>query len=39
MERYASLNSSRGVISTDALDGLSDEAIQTFQSDQSMSRF
>jgi hypothetical protein len=35
LERYASLNSSRGVVSTDALDGLPDEAIQSFPADQS----
>jgi hypothetical protein len=27
-ERHSSLNSSRGVVSTDALDGMSDEEIQ-----------
>jgi hypothetical protein len=37
-ERHLSLNSSRGVISTDALDGLSDEAIQSFLADQPLSR-
>jgi hypothetical protein len=32
------MNSYRGVISTDALDGLSDEAVQSFLADQSVSR-
>jgi hypothetical protein len=32
VERHASLNSSRGVVSTDALDGLSDEAVQSVRS-------
>jgi hypothetical protein len=38
VERHASLNSSTGVISTDALDGLSYEAIQSFLADLSVSR-
>jgi hypothetical protein len=37
-ERHVSLNSSGGVISTDFLDGLSDEAVQSFHADQSLSR-
>jgi hypothetical protein len=38
VERHVSLNSFRGVISTDTLDGLSDEAIQSFLADQSVSK-
>jgi hypothetical protein len=38
VDRHVSLNSSREVISTDALDRISDEAVQCFLSDQSVSR-
>jgi hypothetical protein len=38
VERHASLNFSGGVFSTDALNSISDEAIQSFLADQSVSR-
>jgi hypothetical protein len=38
VDGHVSLNSSWGVISTDALDGLSDEAIQSFLADQTLTK-
>jgi len=37
-ERHSSLNSSRGVVNTDALDGMSDDEIQSALAEQSVSR-